>query len=329
MNIRTCEYMVAIAENGSLAKAAKSLRVSQPALSNFISNLEQQLGYHLFVYKHKTMNLTRAGQIYLDACRKIVEIKNQTYHSILSINNKYSECFTVGVTPHRGSTTFANIYPKFYKRFPNVSIHVKEGYTAALQKELDSGEIDIILGTVAPNSHGNYNIIIDTEDSLQLCVPAFHPLANKASSVHGDFTAIDIRCFQDTPFVMWGEDTVNSLAINGLFDKAGMLPTVVFKSNNMSVIDSMISSGAGVGFLPKSFCRPNQNRVYFALEPPLLIHGGAIYRKKDKLTRAQRYFIYLKLLYTLSSDLFSPAQSEEAKQIYNEFQEMENGYTAD
>ena len=274
MNVRTYEYMIAIAEYGCLSKAAKSLGVTQPTLSSFLANTEQQLGKALFVRHQRCVTPTEAGRIYLGACKRIVETQKRTYHAIFGIDDNYCERFIIGATPHRGTTLFARTYAKFCRRYPEVFVGLQEGYLVGLTNALEAGEIDIMIGGISDDMTERYNAIIHNREELFLCVPDFHPLAALASKPESTPATIDIRLFQDTPFVMWGNQTANSRAIRQLFQQKNITPTVVYDSNNVLFIDSILSSGAGVGFLPSSFCKVNQGRVYFSMDVPLKIGVG-------------------------------------------------------
>ena len=323
MNTKSCEYLLAIAEKKTLSTAAKSLGLSQPTLSAFLSNTEQQLKQTLFSRQQKELIPTNAGLIYLEACRKIVEVKRQTYQSMLAFSDQYSERFTVGVTPHRGSTMFSQAFTEFYRYYPNVLIDVKEGYAAHLMEALDKKEVDLTLGATTPEDIQTHGFIQHNNEELLLCVPDFHPLAAYANPSEPAAT-IDITRFQDTPFIMWGSETTNRKIVQRLFDQVQMIPTVVYTSNNVLLMDHMIAGGAGVGFLPQAFCQPNQNRVYYSMNPPLYVTIGICFRKEETLTKAQRFFVYLTTKQRLAdTSLAPPTLNDYALEILEEFEEEE------
>ncbi|MDL2229442.1 LysR family transcriptional regulator [Treponema sp. OttesenSCG-928-L16] len=322
MNTRSCEYFLAIAEKKTLSKAAAALGLSQPTLTNYLYNMERLLGHSLFFRHKKIMYPTRAGELYLDACRRIIEVKNRTYHSITALASSFTETFTIGITPHRGSILFGHIFPPFYHRFPDVRVDIKEGYVGALVDLIDTGEVDLVIGVFTPDNRKDFDIASHNEEDIFLCVPDFHPLAKRSSDVGGQYGAISIRQFQDTPFIMWGDQTMNCRIIRRHFEEQGFSPTVVFESNNALVIDSMLSSGVGVGFLPASYCKPGQDRVYFSVIPPIKNDIGILFRKGVELTKAQRYFMYLCIKNQLIHSMQSlPCLNERAKKIYDEFDE--------
>ena len=72
MELKKIKYFLRIVEKGGLSKAASSLYLTQPTLSRFLSNLEEELGVKLFVRGHdNSLTLTQAGQIYLEMAKKV------------------------------------------------------------------------------------------------------------------------------------------------------------------------------------------------------------------------------------------------------------------
>ena len=82
MQIKNMSYIIALAEAGTLSAAGKQLGISQPTLSVFLSNLEQELGIDLFLRDKKKLIPTPAGRIYLEAARRILATQEQTLQSI-------------------------------------------------------------------------------------------------------------------------------------------------------------------------------------------------------------------------------------------------------
>ncbi len=73
MSLAQLEYFVAIAEEGSLAKACRRLHISQPPLTRQIKSLEEELGTKLFERSHRGMNLLPSGALFLNHAKKILE----------------------------------------------------------------------------------------------------------------------------------------------------------------------------------------------------------------------------------------------------------------
>ena len=116
MNTKNFQYFTAIAKEQSLSGAARHLGVSQPTLSVFLSDLEQELNIDLFVRNKKKLFLTPAGRIYLDAAQKILQLQDQTTQTIHRLTHEPIQTITVGATPLRGSIMVAQVCPQFSKQ---------------------------------------------------------------------------------------------------------------------------------------------------------------------------------------------------------------------
>ena len=68
------------------------------------------------------------------------------------------------------------------------------------------------------------------------------------------------------------------------------------------MMNEMLKTGVGVGFLPRSFCKAHQGRVYFSTWPPVQTFNGVFYLKDRQLSEAERYFIYLMIKNSLTSE---------------------------
>ena len=88
MDIKYLTYIIAIAEERNMTKAAEKLFVSQSSLSYYLSKLEQDVGTPLFLRAKNELLLTPAGQLYVEAAQNVVEIKKQLYKNISDLNHK-------------------------------------------------------------------------------------------------------------------------------------------------------------------------------------------------------------------------------------------------
>ncbi len=298
MNTKAYTYLIAIEENKSLSKAAEKLGVSQPALSKFLANAENTLGHQLFMKNKKSLIPTDAGKIYLKACRQIINIKQQTYSSIAMLNEEPKKIITLGLTPYRGSQIFSYIFPKFTEKYPHIEIRLREGYMQEIKKDVDKGIVDLVIGTMTPADERIYNFASTSYEQLCIAVPLSHPSALKSNDSGDLFPVIDIHTLSDAPFVMWGYSTTNSKIIDEYMARNHFNPTVVYRGNNALMVNEMLKTGIGVGFLPKSFCKAHEGRVYFSTWPPVQSFNGIFFKKSKILSEAENYLIYLMMKHT-------------------------------
>ena len=79
MDIRYLKYILALAETGNMTRAAKSLYVSQPTLSQFLTKQETELGSPLFQRSNGTYTLTSAGILYAEYARKVLSLTSKPF----------------------------------------------------------------------------------------------------------------------------------------------------------------------------------------------------------------------------------------------------------
>ena len=138
MNFQNLEYFLTVASEGNITRAAEQLHVSQQALSNQISRLEQELGCRLFERKQK-LELTYAGEQFKTSAEKILDIQRQTATELDDISNNRRGELRIGISHTRGQAILPLILPKFSRLYPDVDLHVNEGSTHILEEHLQKG----------------------------------------------------------------------------------------------------------------------------------------------------------------------------------------------
>ena len=116
MDRRELEYIIVIAQEKNLSKAAERLYVSQPALSRFLLKLETQAGLPLFERKKRQLVPTLAGELYLDTARKMLQLDQDLERQLKKLRECTHGKLTIGITPGRGHTVLPRVLPDFGRR---------------------------------------------------------------------------------------------------------------------------------------------------------------------------------------------------------------------
>ncbi len=127
MDLKQLEYVIAIAENGSISKAAESLFISQSGLNQQLIKLEKELNIQLFYRTTHHLEMTQAGKIYVKNAKDIMTIKKNTYNQIADLVDSSAGVIEPGMTTEHGSNMFVDVFPEFSKRYPNVTLNLYEG----------------------------------------------------------------------------------------------------------------------------------------------------------------------------------------------------------
>ena len=143
------EYMLAIAEEGSLTRAADRLFLSQSALSQQLAKLSQQNLPPLFVYQNGRMQPTPAGKLYLNGARAILKIKEDTLLRIRSSPEAMYDPVYISLFPEWTERFCLEVLPAFKKDYPDVLVNLS---SAASKTPLDMNmQVHSSNGPVDPN----------------------------------------------------------------------------------------------------------------------------------------------------------------------------------
>ena len=321
MNVRSMEYLLAIEKTGSLSAAGRLLKVSQPTLTVFVQGLEQQLGAALFRREGRCLVPTAQGRVLLNAAREIVAVKEQTYQTIHRLTHHQSSRIVIGATPLRGSLMVAQVFPAFNRRFPDVELVIREGYTRDIKDWVQRGQVDCALSSYISGEEG-FEIIATMKEEIVAAVPGFHPMAAMARERGDALPCVDIRCFADSPFVLMAEGNTARVVYDRIMEKEGLRPTEVFETNNLLVLCRMVGQGMGVALIPASSMQKNrEDTVYFSIYPRYYMHLGMLLPPgRNELSEAERYLAYLVIRSDMENPAYRRSLNVRAQQILNEFE---------
>ena len=143
MDLKQLRTFRAVAELGSLSKAADRLRAAQPALSRHIKLLEHELRVELFVRNGRGMLLTSAGRMLLDRTTGLIRQIEQVSEDLKSANGNPSGRVILGLVPTVSAVLSGRFARRVLDEFPDVSLRIVESYGGHLVEWLHRGEMDL------------------------------------------------------------------------------------------------------------------------------------------------------------------------------------------
>ena len=253
MDTKQIEYILKIAEENNITKAAEKLFITQSALNQQLLKLEKELGTPLFHRSRANWRLTEAGEIYIEGAKTALQIKNTTYNKIYDVVSARKGHLPIGLTPGRGLRMFTAIYPELHRNYPNLDVRPIEMRVRAQQEAIARGEVDVGLMTLR-----SIDRTIDTyyplkKEELVLMIPAAHPLAEKAAAPGEPLATMDLTALRYEPFVLMDKSSTLRSACDTLFEKAGFVPNILFETNNTGGIAAMVQSTLCCGIIPRYY----------------------------------------------------------------------------
>ena len=266
MDTKQIEYILKIAEENNITKAAEKLFITQSALNQQLLKLEKELGTPLFHRSRTNWRLTEAGEIYIEGAKAALQIKNTTYNRIYDVVSARKGHLTIGLTPGRGLRMFTAIYPELHRSFPNLDVRPIEMRVRAQQDAIAKGEIDVGLMTLARRDQTSDTYYPLKQEELVLIIPAGHPLAEKAAPSGEPLATLDLTELRYEPFVLMDRNSTLRSLCDQIFARSGFQPNVLFESNNTAGIVSLVKSTICCGIVPWYYTRiPSDELACFRL----------------------------------------------------------------
>ena len=118
MNTKQLQYVQTLARIGSFSGAAAELGISQPSLSQYVKKIEQELGVELFRRTGNQLSLTAAGEVYLEAGRRMLDEEAQMNARLGDLKADRRGVLRIGAAPFRTSSLLPRAIAAFRERFP-------------------------------------------------------------------------------------------------------------------------------------------------------------------------------------------------------------------
>jgi|GEM_PF-1063738 len=301
MNTRQLEYIITVAEEGSISKAAKKLFISQPSLSQYIQKLEQELGAELFK-RSSPLQLTYEGKIYVKMARKILYEENVMKQTLFDIVHDKAGEITIGAGQFNSTCILPCIVQNFQEKYPYIKVIMKDEIELLLFEMLNKNECDLIFTTMEPeNDMDQYEIINLSKEEYLLAVPSsLDPVGteykdNIKNTADNVFPNMDIKTFKDLPFIFIEN---RNIILHTIMEKICAMekikPVTQIECANITVVLHLVAAGAGVSFVPSSavlFNMGDDIHFYSIKQVGNNRKLNLIYEKNKYLTKNAKYFI--------------------------------------
>jgi DNA-binding transcriptional LysR family regulator len=182
MELRHLTYFVAIAEERSFTRAAERLWIAQPGLSTQIRRLEAELGIKLFERHTRGVDLTAAGELFLERARAVVAAAEVARLTGRDLEHGLAGSIRLGVAGEMGWQHTARLLAAFVTDRPAVELTVIESHGGTLLRDLRDGRLDAVL---APSvfASGELHPVRLGQEPWQVLAGASHPLAHAPGAI--------------------------------------------------------------------------------------------------------------------------------------------------
>ncbi|WP_416548378.1 LysR family transcriptional regulator [Limnohabitans sp. DCL3] len=248
ITLKQFRYFLAVSETSSVAAAARMISIAQSALTKSIQELEDSLGVKLFERSAKGMLLTQDGHRFQANARKVIAAVAEAGQLDRGKPTTLSGNLTIGVTSLVAGYYLADLFAKFQRSHPSVTISVVEETPLFLEHLLINGEVDLAI--MVCNALGEpqaLEVEALIRSSNRVWMASAHPLAEKGELLLAECAAY--------PQVVLEADRIESVT-QGLWMQQGFHPPVLMRSSSLEAVRSLVGIGAGITLLPDFLYRP-------------------------------------------------------------------------
>lgn len=248
MNWNQLQYVITVADEKNITKAAKKLFISQPSLSLSIQSLEKELGVTLFQRAHGGIALTYAGTLFYDWAISALRSQGQLQMKLSDITNENRRLIRMGLSPHRSLIMLPAIMERFYADYPECEIHIIEKPTYILKKLLENHEIDFMIDVPHPDAI-NFQSELLTEERIVLAVPSgFCQSGDFPGDEQGGVALCDLSPY---PFILLSSDQVLGSMSRKMCESASLYPNIRLTCENVETALTLTGRQLGITFVPE------------------------------------------------------------------------------
>ncbi len=287
--LRQLQYFIAVAEQGSVTRAAQNMSISQSSITEAIKELETDLGVELFERHPRGLHITHNGHQFLRHATKILAGVSDARRSFSQEREERTGGkLNLGVTSLVAGYVLSDLLARYRRACPGVEVSAIEDNGSYLEHLLIGGELDVAVMVIS-NLRDRMALqaeIIETSP-YRLWLPLGHRL------VSADI--ISVADIAKEPLIMLTVDEIEENT-GKLLTALGARPHVAFRTRSVEAVRSLVATGAGIALLPDLVYRPwslegdrIESRDVSGALP--VVQVGMVWRKGSGLPQSARDFI--------------------------------------
>ena len=249
MNEYNLRYIMEIAKEGNITKAAQNLNISQPSLSGLLIDIERRLGAKLFDRSFSPIKLTYAGEKFIVAAEKILGTLHELQHQIDDMNNSLIGRLHIGCGSQQSTFLIPAIIPIMMDKYPGIHFKMYEDTWDVLERQLLNGTLDAILHG-RKISHPNIDSIVLSDDEMLLFTPISIKPAKITKRSDRIFPCIDLRAQGSIPFVLMTRKHKLRDFQDHILKESGYEPEILLETDNWLTCLNVAASGIAATILP-------------------------------------------------------------------------------
>ncbi|MCK9249956.1 MAG: LysR family transcriptional regulator [Solirubrobacteraceae bacterium] len=267
MKLRQLRYFAVLAEELHFTRAAARLHLAQPALSQQLRRLEDEVGLRLVDRTTHRVALTDAGRTLLARARTVLAEIDAAEAELAALAGRRTGRLTIGVTPTPGPLDLPSLLARFHAAHPGIALDLREALSVDLATALRDDAIDVAFVADLPEAHRK-GLRLDpvARQPLVAVVPPGHRLARRRRLGLADVAA--------EPLVAFRRGATIRTQLEARAAEDGLTLRVAFEAGDGPRARALVAAGLGVAVLPEGDATiPGPDVVVVPLRDRTLAHG--------------------------------------------------------
>lgn len=273
MDFRQLRYFVAVAEELNFTRAARRVRITQPALSQQVRMLEKELGARLFTRTNRRVALTHSGRIFLIEAKRLLAAGEEAIRVVQSAEAGKLGRLVVVCGPTAAYAGMLGVLELYRRLSPRIDVKLLESPVADAVVAVETGEADV--GLVVPYFE---SALLKRETVVELPLLAALPKSHSLAAAR----QVSLKQLSADAFVMFGQRRGSGFnqRVLGICRGSGFTPQVVETVEHLHTLLYLVGAGYGVSLVPATLApAPHPEVVLVRLEEPAAtLELGVIWR---------------------------------------------------
>ena len=288
MNITHFKNFIVLAEERSIARAARVLFMSTSTLSKQLIALENEIGLTLFKRDTNPLVLTHAGMLFLETALEVVGETRELEKKLTDLSESVKGHIQLGVTSLRVECDFQEILPRFLEKHPNCCVDLTESTSMDMRDMLLSGELDIAV--CSDNFHSDllaYDCI--AREEMLIMVSEKHRLAARAGrNEQGRCLPCKPQWFENESFILQSKRSPSRTYFSDFFKRVPEKPNVSITGSSSTVLLRMAAATNYCTIGSEYYFRHFPQLVGFSFDPPIYQNFAIARRMNYKYNRQEQ-----------------------------------------
>lgn len=247
MEVTPLRSLIAVARLKSVSEAARSLHLTQPAVSAHLRRLESEFGAKLVVRSGRGSALTPAGEFLVPYAERVIHGLEDLGAAAEDFRGARGGSLAIGTTDVASVYVLPRVYRRFVHAHPAIDLSVVVEGTESLLDALSEDRIELLVASLGEEERGGLVFEAIATEKLVAILPTEHPLASRRR--------VRLDELAPSPLITFKSDSHTRRRISRRFAENGLSPTIGMEISSPEAIRKLVEVGLGYAFLSERSVR--------------------------------------------------------------------------